>query len=210
MLSNDICGIFNINNTKVTIKCGDLFEQAGYKVISFNEYFDTLVDDNIISHKTLNGIFIDKFIDDLNAIDSEIEKQIKINNFKIKDNVRPSGKTVQCKLGSIVKYKDFLLLAFSKFLLDDKATLTADQYIACLKKFWYEIDRVYAGYPVSLPLLGSGITRLKMSNHQLLKEILDTFDSSKVKLIAGLNIVLHGDTKNDIGLKQIGYLHCIV
>ena len=49
-----------INNTKVNIKFADIFSQPGIKVIAFNEYFDTLVDNVVINHTSLNGQVIDK------------------------------------------------------------------------------------------------------------------------------------------------------
>ncbi|WP_410523626.1 macro domain-containing protein, partial [Phocaeicola dorei] len=47
-----------IDGSSVIIKEGDLFEEEGYKAIGFNEYFDTQVDNRIISEHSLNGIFI--------------------------------------------------------------------------------------------------------------------------------------------------------
>lgn len=199
---------FIINKTKVTIKYGDIFAQNGLKVIAFNEYFDTLVDDNIISHNTLNGEFIEKYIRNVNALDKEIEEQIKVNKFQIQKNERLSGKNIQCRLGSIVKFNEFLLLAFSKFHEDNRAFLTSRDYHDCLVHFWSELDRVYAGYPVSLPLLGSGITRVgslptEMTNQNLLQEILDTFSNSNIRFAAGLNVILSTKVKEDIDLLRI-------
>ena len=51
-----------INATDVIIKYGDIFEQSGVKVIAFNEYFDTQVDDNVIAANSFNGIFINHII----------------------------------------------------------------------------------------------------------------------------------------------------
>lgn len=52
-----------INGKLVTIKVGDLFAESGWKVIPFNEFFDTQVDDVIIAHSSLNGIMIDEHIE---------------------------------------------------------------------------------------------------------------------------------------------------
>lgn len=42
-----------INNSSVVVKIGDIFDQDGLKAIAFNEYFDTLVDDVLISKSSL-------------------------------------------------------------------------------------------------------------------------------------------------------------
>ena len=50
-----------INNSTVEVKFGDLFsEESDWKSIAFNEYYDTIVDDEIIAQSTLNGIFINR------------------------------------------------------------------------------------------------------------------------------------------------------
>ena len=46
-----------VDRVSLEIKYGDLFKEEGLKVIGFNEYFDTIVDEKIISSKTLNGMF---------------------------------------------------------------------------------------------------------------------------------------------------------
>ncbi|MDK9864280.1 macro domain-containing protein [Staphylococcus equorum] len=76
--------ILNDSNFEITI--GDIFNQEDddFKVIAFNEYFDTKVDGNIISPKSLNGQYITKFypnekklkeLDDRIADDDKLKKR---------------------------------------------------------------------------------------------------------------------------------------
>jgi len=51
-----------IEGSTVNIKTGDIFQQSGLKAIAFNEYFDTVVDDRIIAKRSLNGIFLEKYL----------------------------------------------------------------------------------------------------------------------------------------------------
>ena len=51
----------NIRGMKVIVKQGDIFSANGWKLIPFNEYFDTQVDDIIVAHNSLNGKYIDSF-----------------------------------------------------------------------------------------------------------------------------------------------------
>ena len=56
----------------------DLFsEESDWKSIAFNEYYDTIVDDEIIAQSTLNGIFINRFFAD--KVD-ELDKIIALDN----------------------------------------------------------------------------------------------------------------------------------
>lgn len=54
----------NIRGMKVIVKQGDIFSANGWKLIPFNEYFDTQVDDIIVAHNSLNGKYIDSLSDD--------------------------------------------------------------------------------------------------------------------------------------------------
>lgn len=88
------------------------------------------------------------------------------------------------------------------------AYLTLKDYIACLIRFWEEVDRVYAGRSVSLPLLGSGITRFKDTNLQpqeVLNILIWTFKISRVKFKhpAKATIVIHESIKDKINLSNI-------
>ena len=46
--------VLNINNSTLEIGLGDIFEEEGFQFITFNEFFLSLVDDVVISSKTLN------------------------------------------------------------------------------------------------------------------------------------------------------------
>ena len=63
-----------VEGSIVTVKKGDIFKQPGFKVIAFNEYFDTQVDDKIISQQSLNGIFI---TDHLEVGIAELDKYVE-------------------------------------------------------------------------------------------------------------------------------------
>ena len=53
-----------INGMSVIVKQGDIFEADGRKIIPFNEYFDTQVDDNVIDKDSLNGKLILEHLDE--------------------------------------------------------------------------------------------------------------------------------------------------
>jgi len=191
-----------INNTNVKVSYGDIFNQKSYKVIAFNEYFDTTFDNNIISPNSLNGLYISNYVENIEVLNELIDDQINANKFMMEINKeRENGKKTRCKLGSVINYKDFLLLAFSRFDEKNQAFLTKHDYYMCMGYFWEEIDRLYSGYQVSIPLLGTGITRTEFSKQELLAALIDTFRNSSLKLTGeGLNIVLHDKVRAEINL----------
>lgn len=145
-----------------------------------------MVDDKIISHASLNGQYLDKHISDIEQLDLDIEGDARLKE-RITDRnfERKSGKKVKYKLGSIHLHGDYILLAFSHFDENNRARLTLQEYTDCLMNMWNEIDMVYSGKTVSVPLLGNGVTRFKdceVNEQELLDIILWTYRISKVYL----------------------------
>lgn len=200
-----------IDGSTVTIKSGDIFREQGLKAIAFNEYFDTQVDDKLISSRSLNGIYINKY---LPASVDKLDKHINEYDFEDgetlgENTTRKSGKKLKYALGTICVYDDYILTAFSKFDESNKARLTMPEYLEFLIKFWDKVNKVYAQRDVAVPIFGSGITRIKehknISDEDLLKIMLWTFRISEMrfKYPAKLTIIVHSDKINLINLFEI-------
>lgn len=210
--SNNLTEVnLDVEGSIVTVKAGDLFLQDGFKVIAFNEYFDTQVDDNIISHKSLNGLYIDNH---LSGPISDLDQ--RVSNYKFDEDEilevnqeRKVGKKQKYSLGTIFVNEDYLLTAFSKFDDKNRAFLTMPDYLSFLINFWDKVNRIYAQKSVSVPIFGSGITRIKehknISDEDLLKIMLWTFRISEMrfKFPAKLTIVIHKDKIDKINLLDI-------
>lgn len=201
--NNQTMAELNINNSNIIVKTGDIFKEDGLKVIAFNEYFDTLVDDIVIAESTLNGIYIKTKVDNVCKIDEQIDSNTILNNKVLEVNKnRQIGKTKKYKLGTIYKNNDYLLTAFTKFDDNNRAYLNMDDYINFLLNFWNEIDIIYAGHSVSIPLLGSGITRFKgydtIAEQELLELLIWSFKVSRIKFTypSKVSIIIH-DSKID-------------
>ena len=201
----------NIDGSTVSIKTGDIFSQDGLKVIAFNEYFDTLVDDRVIAKRSLNGIFIEKYLDISVSQFDQYLSEFPFDENEILDRSvkRRIGKSVRYRLGTIFLYKDFILTAFSRFDDNNKAYLTMPEYLEFLINFWDSVNRVYAQKSVSTTIFGSGITRIKghknISDEELLKIMLWTFRISEMrfKYPAKLTIVIHPEKIDQINLLDV-------
>lgn len=211
IVSNKINRIsLNINNSLIEVKYGDIFEEKGKKVIAFNEYFDTCVDDNIINKKSINGQFILNKVKSIKDLDEYMEQELNKRNKKFKTNSkRVEGKKNKFELGSTIKYNDeFLLTAFTKFNSNNNSELSMQEYICFLLKLWSELDVLYSQDTVVVPLLGAGTTRFKdysVSDQELLELIIWTFKISKIKFTypSRLCIVIHDSLKDKINLYKI-------
>ena len=210
--SNNLNSIdINVEGSDVTVKVGDIFQQSGLKAIAFNEYFDTQVDNKIISEESLNGILIKKHLDI-----STSELDLYIENYAFdgsevleREDGRKQGKKQKYQIGTICLYKEYLLTAFSKFDENNKALLTMPEYLEFLINFWDRVNNVYAQKSVSTTIFGSGITRIKghknIADEDLLKIMLWTFRISEMrfKYPAKLTIVIHKDKIDQINLLDI-------
>lgn len=185
-----------INGTRVDIKYGDIFNEKGIIVIGCDTTFSTQVDNIKISKNSLHGQLVLKH-GDQNEINNSVVDEAKKNNIK-----KINGK-YEFELGSVVKYynkknkKTYLMAAIMQLDLDNRASTDIAQYEKMLIKMWNEIDKKYAGEEISIPLLGSGISRFKdkeKDNIILLKIILYTLYISNVHINSKINIVLYKDT----------------
>lgn len=200
-----------VEGSDVTIKVGDIFLQPGLKAISFNEYFDTQVDNNVIAEGSLNGIFIKNVLGvPVSELDDHIEKYAFEGDEVLGSNPgRTLGKKVRHKVGTICVYKDYLLTAFTKFDDSNRAQLTMPEYLEFLINFWDRVNKIYAQQNVSTAIFGSGITRIKghksITDEDLLKIMLWTFRISEMrfKYPARLTVVVHKDKIKQINLLDI-------
>lgn len=199
----------NINGSPLEIKIGDIFEEGELRIINFNEYFDTIADDALISKASLNGKYLEYQVTDITALDKAITDDDHLEEMKVGENTtRKTGKKIHYKLGSIHVANDYLLVAFSKFDKDNKAYLFMRDYINCLMTFWEEVDRVYASKSVAMPLMGAGITRFKdadVSEQELLDLLIWSFKVSRVKFRhpAKVTIIIHESMKDKINFYEL-------
>jgi len=200
-----------IDGTTVTVKSGDIFNEEGLKAIAFNEYFDTVVDDILISERSLNGIFLrSKLNGTISELDAEIDRHPFEEGEILQQEVpRAAGKTIKFRLGTIFVKDDYLLTAMSKFDSSNRANLTMPEYLEFLINFWDRVNKVYAQRSVVTPIFGSGITRIRghrnISDEDLLKIMLWTFRISEMrfKYPARLTIVVHASKIDQVNLLDL-------
>ncbi|MGL4954619.1 MAG: macro domain-containing protein [Cetobacterium sp.] len=210
----------NINNSKVIVKIDDIFKQTGNKVIAFNEYFDTIVDDSIISKKSLNGIFLTEILPTKSKTIDEFDNLIATDSFLDKSKLeintnRERGKSQKYELGTIFKFDDYFFTSMTKFDENNRAYINQREYIDFLLKFWDNVDMLYNNNTVVIPVLGSGITRFKdnvdITDQELLNMLIWTFKLSRIKFTypSEINIIIYKDKRDKINLFDLKNLERI-
>src|SRR5690606_23588509 len=88
---------------KIEVRIDNLFDVPGQKVISTNTTFDTDIASGIISPKSLQGQFTEKFFSgNLPALDAELNRGL--NGLPFTQIQKQSGKTDRYDFGTTVKF----------------------------------------------------------------------------------------------------------
>jgi len=202
--------VSNIRGISFSIKQGDIFNANGWRVISFNERFDTQVDNVILNESSLNGILITRLYEKDKENADKLRASILDKRNSRFDGVTISGET-RYPLGCIRCFNEgkehYMLLALARVDEHNKAHITWAEYVECLLNMWKEIDATYAGRSVYIPLLGSGVTRFdgkdKPLDFELLKCMIHTFQMSDVKLKNSVTILLTPESIRGINLYDL-------
>lgn len=201
---------FKINGTDVHVVVGDLFAQKGWKVIGVNDFFDTIADDIIIAKKTLHGKFLDKFADRIQEINDKIEHDEELKKAIVEDQVpRLPGKPTRYKLGTVFLFEEYICAAFGRVEEAHQVYLDAGSYVMFWMNFWKNVDRIYAGKSISIPLMGAGITRFRnerLSKQQLLEVMLWTMKVSGFQCTypgVRVNFIIHEGDKDEINFFEL-------
>ena len=198
-----------IRNTRVVIKEGDLFKEHGKKVVPCNDLFSTQVDDIIVAKGSIHGQFILNCVLDIDKLKAAIKEQAIKRHIKILiDQEKEPNDQIRFNVGTIIPFEEYLLLAYSKFDNENKASLKGDSFSKCYTSLWKEIDKFRAAESICLPVLGAGgIVRFDQnySAQQLLEMMLWSFRISGVNLArqATLTIVVHKSTSPEINFWRL-------
>ncbi len=197
----------SINGLKVNICFGDLFSANGLKLIPFNEYFDSIVDNIIIAENSLNGKFINSNYQNVDELDNQINSALAGKSYE-SNYSRHYGKKYKYKLGTTIEVdNNYILSAFTHFDKENRAYLSKGESLLCLDNLSKEINRIYAQRNVNIPLLGSGISRIgnDLKPQDYLEQLLNSLKLSNMDNTHNttIKIILHESVKEEINLFDI-------
>ena len=189
-----------IKGTTVIISYGDIFEVDGWKVIGCDSHFDTRVDDIVISKNSLHGKLMLEYGNIPDIIDIVEKEAIRLHLNKNENGLYdfPLGSIIRYDSKANEKNETYLLLAMTELDEQFKACTNMAKFENMLMKMWTEIDRVYAGNSIVIPLLGTGISRFEDNSknaEMLLRCLLCTLNVSGVCLNAVVKIVIYSETR---------------
>lgn len=196
-------------NLTVDITYGDIFEKDGIIVIPVNDYFDTLVNDKVVSKDTIHGIFIKRLFPDN---DKQLKRKITASLRNITpaetNKARKQGNKSRYPLGTVANIphngKNYYLVALTRFNNNHRAELKKSEYQRVLCDLFDYIEQNSQGERVNVPLIGAGRAGLDVPKQKLLEFMLLSLTlNDKLTLIHGLEFVLHECVKQEINLNII-------
>lgn len=200
----------NINSTtKLRVYFGNI-GQCENIVVPVNDYFDTLVSDEVVSEFSIHGQFIQSiFSGKEEELSTLIDKALVNEAFELVDErIVPRPKRYPLGTTAKISYegKDYYLVALTKFDSSNKASIDSSEYQVVISKLLTFIGQHSQGKKVSLPLLGgsarSGITSLtKQQKLELLILSMNLTDSLSVD--DGLELVLSKKESNELSLNSV-------
>lgn len=188
----------------------DLFKVPGQKIISTNTTFDTDIANGIISTKSLQGQFTEKYYPgDLLKLNADIDQGL--NGIPHTIIQKQSGKTDRYDFGTTVKFnlsgQYFYWFAMSDLNINNNAKTTLKNVTHALDELWSFIDTKGEKLDTVIPCIGSGLGRLTTSRKKLIAIIAQSFiNASENQIFSNkLTIVVYpGDVeKSGLNLFEV-------
>lgn len=197
---------------KAKVYFGDVFGSDGIVVIPVNEYFDTLVDNDVISENTLHGKFVKNYFGgDEKNLRQQITQSLKnIEPIGINES-RVSGNKKQYPLGTVCEVSKggmiFYLVALTRFNEKHRAEVKNSEYQRVICELLNYVEQRSQGRKVRIPLVGAGHSGVSLSKQKLLEFLLFSISiSDNLTLINGIDVVLHPSIESEINLTLVEVL----
>ncbi len=193
-----------ISKNDVTVEYGNIFTKDGWRVIVVDTTFSTEADDIVISKSSLHGQLVLKH-GDADRIKEAVKGEAARRGIKAKNGV------YSFPLGTAIPYEGndghYVMVALTELNKDYESHTKLSQYESTLMDMWKDLNRVYAGNKLVLPVLGSGITRFDDGQDDsagLLRCMLCTLNTSRIHFSSRIYIVIYdgGDKKDKIPLYE--------
>lgn len=209
------------NNHEFKLQYGDIInilkdERLGPRsiVVDFNDCFDTIVDNNLISDETMHGKVLKALYKDgytTDNIDTLIKENLDSRRIKpaktLTENQKSYGNRNEYPLGTIAdihldKYDATLfLVGMSHFDKNFKVEPDEESFHRNVFKIINHINTFSQGKPVYMPIIGTGLTRLNKSQSQIVRYFKNVVDMFKDLLPCDLTMVVY-DKKKDIDISD--------
>lgn len=193
--------VIKIGFTKKRLKYGKRIV-----VIPVNTHFDTIVNDEIVASSTIHGQWINHLCENDEtafSISNKIQAQIRSQNVDESHvDLSKKGNQTAYPLGTVVKYDYgntiFYLIAISEYDTDLKAHCSKEQFHFVVKSLIDFYDTFGQGYPIYIPLFGTELSRVGISESESMQIIVDLCMLYREKIHGKVNIVVYEKHRSQV------------
>lgn len=192
----------------VTVKIGDIFKSRDHLVVGTNTTFDTEVRSQLIARESVQGQFTERYYSDWKALDAQIEAELKGRKFEELSGSR-EGKTKRYAIGETVKVypspgRTAYLVAIADLNRKGNASGTLEKLREALGGLWAFIQEQGDHGRISIPILGTGKTRLTSTRREIITEMIRSFLAacSESTFCKELTIVVHPNDASEYGISM--------
>ena len=195
----------------IEIAIGDLFLFPGAIIIGTNTTFDTRISRDLISEKSIQGLFTRKYYGEETQMNVEIAAGLNALQCETLTG-RRIGKANKYALGTIVRLNPRERTAYMVAIADLNEHGVASGNFEGLKeslaKLWVFIGRRGLKEPLVMPVLGTGFSRLPQPREEVVREIIKSFVAacSEISFCDKLTIVLspHDVAEHRMMIQELG------
>lgn len=206
---------------KLFLQYGDLFDrnevinpnERRNIVIPVNRCFDTVVDNHLISERTLHGIafkqLYEKNIYTEDSLNSKIQQLLVYKKFEnLSEYDKPVGNRKRYPVGTVVDLpgaegEHYLLWALSSFNSELKAHTSMQDYALAIQKLVEACNVESEGFPILIPVVGTGLSRTKKEQCDVISYLLNAFRLNKSEINCDIHIVVREDIKNEVAIMNV-------
>ena len=199
----------NSFDTRITVKFGDFFRQKGVKGIGVNNFFDSIVDDDLVSRQSLHGQVIERFWQG-NGVRWQEQIYEDLGDTECEEVSRPKGNSRRYAIGTTARAstngEEFLFVALSETdISNNVAQATASSLVFSVRKLLQRAREVCANRPIHLPLIGSGLSRVGIKNAVLVDLIITAIveETKAQKITDSIVLTLPIEKSAEIDLGEI-------
>lgn len=222
--SNKECVFSSNSQHSVYVHFGDILSsnvlgedssQRYNLVIPVNRCFDTIVDDNLISHRTLHGALMQHLYDTntftVEELNQAIQDSLPQENVSsiLERNQKPEGNLRRFSVGTVAEVKKpnqdltYFFLGLSKFNGNLQASTTKSEYVVAIQKLIEFCNARSQGYPVVMPVIGMGLSRMNTEIRSTIKYIVNSLRLNKDIINCDFHIIIWKGDKDKVSIKNL-------
>ena len=212
------------NDCHVYVQYGDVFSENEVGnpnerrtiVIPVNRCFDTIVDNDLVSEKSLHGIAFKKLYItgkyNENTLDIALQEDLTNRQRIVSDSIARSekrkGNLKRYPVGTISEVEAsnnavFFFMALSTFDQGLTAHTTQEEYVLAMQRLIEYCNSRSQGYPVVMPLIGGGLSKTRNSERAILEYVVKLLKMNKDLITNDIHIVVRNSGRDVIPITEL-------